>query len=587
MDEGNISQNVSDGKKTYYGKNGNTIGLSRTNEPNIKTKDRNEEEPLTNYKRYHHILSESSGLSANYELSAIYHGNNKQEELEEKGDLKYYRVAEVIYWLNDEHNLFPLIIGLGTPKPTYFKREGNLLGNRWKWAEKIIPPATISEYQRVLSELNTKFNDVVIVNLNADKDKKYCGHPSKDEFKDPKDNPKSCSQNGTSFVTITVSEITGTVPSGFKGLKHSPSGNKMRVLGTYHGNSMISFKESIVATEYESVNAYHRSGKRDTKPLLLELSNGPGQETSKLYTLGNNKWMPSTYSPSDLTKVLDQENCLLNNIVVVDLSKKRDKYCCGMSRHRKIQALLNRNTPDGYTSYMHLNNRYENNFSFNIHRFKDDKEHVWPSSINNIRSVYAYFCKSDDQNKPLLLYVNQGSGSGKWFKRTTGGSNSWVDTDLNSLKTHTPSSSSIIDAIEKELNKICKELNIGCSHDWVLLDIKDLLLISDGEAGKNGDGPDANLSGGTNDGAVGAGGSGSGSSSVGGSGTLGSDEIVDVGPGGTPVANDSSQGIFKQILRYITSNHTEISAIGFGTGLGGSALGYGGYKLFISLATRV
>ncbi|EKX73011.1 hypothetical protein BEWA_015720 [Theileria equi strain WA] len=452
---------------TYYGRNGYTITLSRKDEPEIDVQNEDKKEKLLNYKFYYHTIPDDwDGWSVYYQLKRVEYNGVAQSGLETRGNLSNYRRVCVIYWLNDQHNLLPLIIGLDSGSVTYFKRGEDVISNTWKWANNIVPPANLSDYQRVLSELNENFKNVVIVNLNAGNGQKYCGHPSKDEFKDPKDNPENCSQNGTSLVTVTVSEIGGgTVPKGFNCLKHSATDTaKIRILSTYHGNSMISFTESIVATEHKCLNAYYTSGSRSGKPLLLELSNGENQGTSTLYTLKNDKWVPPTHSQSDLTKALDQENCMRNNTVVVDLSKKRDKYCCGMNGHNKIQVLQHHtNVPDGYTSYMHLNNGYENNFSFNIHRFKDGEEHMWPGSINKIKSVYAYFCKGDGQIMPLLLYVNKGSGYGKWFKRTSG-SNSWIDTDLSSLQSHTPNSPSITKPIEIILREICKELKIGCQH---------------------------------------------------------------------------------------------------------------------------
>ncbi|AFZ80114.1 hypothetical protein BEWA_029650 [Theileria equi strain WA] len=451
------------GTYKYKGSCGCTITLRKEVEPSVKADaDRNEEkEKLENYKFYYHTIPENwEWLSIYYQLKRVEYNGVAQTGLDGMGSLSTYREVCVIYWLNDYANIFPLMIGLGAGHVTHYKRK-NGTTNEWEKAS-IAHPATLSEYQRVLSELNTKFNDVVIVNLNADKDKKYCGHPSFNCFKSPTESSSSCSHNGTTFVIVTVSEITGgTVPNGFKGFKHSPSGNKMRLLGTYHGNSMISFKESVISTEYDYVNAYYTSGSRGDKPLLLELQEHQG--TSKLYTLGNKgEWVPSNLSKNDLTKVLDQENCLRNNIVVADLSNKRGRYCCGMSRHRKIQVEQHRNNvPAGYTSYLHL----PNGASFNIHRFKSvDHTHTFTNFYGQITGIYAYFCNKDGKHRPILLYVNKGSGNGKWFKRTSEGGNNWTDQELSSLKTHTPSFPNIKQHIEEELKKVCKEFGIVCEH---------------------------------------------------------------------------------------------------------------------------
>ncbi|EKX72431.1 hypothetical protein BEWA_048980 [Theileria equi strain WA] len=512
-----ISQNVSDGKKTYYGKNGNTIGIKRTNEPNITTKHGQEgKQPLKNYKQYHHKLPEDDGWwSVTYKLTSIYHGNEKQVGFEKEGYLNTHKALEVVYWSNDEHNSLPLIIGLGEGNPTYFKRENET--NRWEYSN-IVPPADLSDYQGVLNQLNENFKNVVIVNLNAKNGQKYCGHPSKDEFKDPKDNPKSCSQNGTSFVTITVSEINGTVPSGFKGLKHSPSGNKMRVLGTYHGNSMISFKESIVATECGYVNVYYTSGNTTSKPLLLELSNGADQETSKLYTLTNNKWVPSNLSKNDLTQVLDQENCLRNSIVLANVFNKTGYFCCSTNKHN-IQVHQNsRNQPVWSELYEHTLQtkgvKETTEPSFNKHRLMEyDKDFTWPgSSMTDIKKIYVYFCGSNT-NMPLLVYMDDGEGSGKWLKKIYGG-NTWTEVDSGSLSGIRPTDDNSKDKIGKELHEIGKKLNIGCEHT-VTIPVPTAPVATPphppippsfpGAAGSSG-------SAGTN---VGSGSSGSGSSSSG------------------------------------------------------------------------
>ncbi|EKX73420.1 hypothetical protein BEWA_054770 [Theileria equi strain WA] len=456
---------------TYYGRNGYTITLSRIDNPRITKEHGNDEkQSLKNYKQYHHKIPEDNAWwSVYYQLQRVEHNGIEQTGFEEKGYLKTHKALEVVYWSNDEHNSLPLIIGLGEGKPIYFKRKNET--NRWEYSN-IVPPADLSDYNKVLEGLNKTFSDVVIVNLNADKDKKYCGHPSLNCFKSPKDSSESnCSQDSTSFVTITVSEITGgTVPSGFKCLKHSSSGNKMRVLGTYHGDSMISFTESTVATECGYVNAYYTSESRNDKPLLLELSNGADQGTSKLYTLGNNKWVPSNLSKNDLTQVLDYENCMRNNIVLADVSKKEDYHCKCENKHRRIEVVQNtHDLPDESELYEHTikstGGRETPEPSFNKYRFMDDiKDVTLPESLmTEVKKIYVYLCKSNT-NMQLLIYMDNGSEPGKWLRKSYG-DKTWTEANSVSLSGIKPTDSNSKDKIGKELHKIAKELSIGCQHE--------------------------------------------------------------------------------------------------------------------------
>ncbi|EKX72613.1 hypothetical protein BEWA_044540 [Theileria equi strain WA] len=154
---------------TYYGRNGYSITLFRTDEPKIKIKDGDEKQQLKNYKQYKHKIPEDNAWwSVYYQLQKVEHNGIEQTGFEEKGYLQTHKVVEVVYWLNDKANFFPLIIGLGEGKPTHFKRES--ITNEWKYSD-IVPPADLSDYQRVLGGLNTKFNNVVIVNLNAKMDR--------------------------------------------------------------------------------------------------------------------------------------------------------------------------------------------------------------------------------------------------------------------------------------------------------------------------------------------------------------------------------------------------------------------------------
>ncbi|EKX72566.1 hypothetical protein BEWA_050340 [Theileria equi strain WA] len=84
---------------TYYG---NSIGLTRKDEPEIRKSDEGEEkQPLQNYKIYKHELPDNSGWSSStYELKAVNHNGNRQFGLDTVG-FKDHKTVEVVYWLND------------------------------------------------------------------------------------------------------------------------------------------------------------------------------------------------------------------------------------------------------------------------------------------------------------------------------------------------------------------------------------------------------------------------------------------------------------------------------------------------------
>ncbi|AFZ79221.1 hypothetical protein BEWA_020680 [Theileria equi strain WA] len=462
-----ISQNVSNGTKTYYGKNGNTIGLTRSNEPKIKTKDRgNEEEPLKNYKQYHHKFPENNAWwSVTYELEAINHGSNKQEGLNKVG-FKTYKALKVVYWLRDEHNSFPLIIGLGTDTVTYFKRSETIT-NRWEKADKIIHPADLSDYNRVLCELNKNFRNVVIVSINADNKQNYCGHPS---VKQGESTPNDCEEKPT-FPTVKVT-CNGWTTKGFDRYNHKLCDNtSMRILSALYSDSVYSFEKRDVYTQISEVNVYYSSDDAARKkPLITELVISTG--ISEYYTF-NDGFTKIDLDGNGLTCHLDELNCRQNNIVVANVSKK-ENYCCKCRCERdkeRIRVTKNTgsaNAPSGYSIYEHTlestGDQASPKPSFNKHRFRDDpKDFTWSeSSMTDIKKVYVYFC-DNNTNMPLLIYVDKGSGYGKWFKRTSGGSTTWISDDSSSLQSKFPESEANGE-INKALLEICKVFKLNCEH---------------------------------------------------------------------------------------------------------------------------
>ncbi|EKX72597.1 splicing factor 3B subunit 1, putative [Theileria equi strain WA] len=430
-------------------------GLTRMDEPEIKKRDENEEkERFCNYKIYKHKLPEGGEWSpTTYELKAINHGNNKQGGFSQVG-FKDHKTVEVLYWLSDKHNSFPLIIGLGTSNLTYYKRK-NDTSNRWESVERVVYPATLSDYERVLGELNEKFKNLVIIQLQAEADKGYCGHPSVKQGEPP---PKDCGSESVNIPTVQVT--CSDYNKGFDKYTHTfGPGSPMRVLSAVYGSNVYSLGKRDISKQYQEVNVYYSSTDRDRiKPLVIGLVPFSGVQY-EYYTFENTLNRANGITKTNITSHLDKQNCTQNNIVVANLSN-RGRYCCGMNGHNKIQVFPNANhVPAGYASYIHL----PNGATFNVHRFTDGSNtHTFPNLSGRITGIYAYFC-GNDLSKPLLLYVNQGSGS-SWL-RTVGRSDTWVDTGLSSLKSHAPSSSGITDSIKQELNKICKELRIvGCPH---------------------------------------------------------------------------------------------------------------------------
>ncbi|AFZ80339.1 hypothetical protein BEWA_031920 [Theileria equi strain WA] len=437
----------------YYG---NGIGITRTDEPEIRKSDEGEEkQPLQNYKIYKHELPDNSGWSSTtYELKAINYKDKQQHGFDTVG-FKTHKTVEVVYWLRDRYNSFPLVIGLGTTNLNYYRRK-NDTSNRWERVERIVYPANLSDYNKVLPELNDKFKDVVVIQLQADKD--YCGHPSVKQGDGPQ---VSCT--GLSNVPIVTVTCNSKDHKGFDKYTHTGGlGSPIKLLSAAHGDKLHSFNIKDIDKQYQEVNVYYSSTDRGKiKPLVIGLVPVSGTQ-SEYYTFDGKLTRNRNINPGKLLDHLDKQNCLRNDIVVTDLSK-RGKYCCGVNVHSKIQVLPNsrNNVPNGYTSYLHLPT---GSAILSIHKFKSGGDtHTFSNLSGRITGIYAYFCKSDDQNKPLLLYVNKGSGSA-WFKRTSGGNDTWIYTGLNSLQSYTPNSLSIKQPIEKVLHEICKELKITCQH---------------------------------------------------------------------------------------------------------------------------
>ncbi|EKX72812.1 hypothetical protein BEWA_013710 [Theileria equi strain WA] len=457
-----ISRNVSNGVKTSYrGKNGNSIGLTRIDEPEIRKSDEGGEDKdkLRNYKFYYHAIPEDNAWwSVYYQLQRVEHNGIEQTGLDGKGYLSTYREVRIIYWLSDEHNSFPLIIGLGTPNVTYYKRLVNVIGNGWESAG-ITHPADLSDYNKVLCELNNGLKSIVIVNLNAKNGQNYCGHPSVKQGESP---PESCKEE-SKFLTVSV-ECDSQLHKGFNKYTHKFNDNApMKILSALHSGNIVSFGKRDISKQYKEVNVYYSSTDSGrNKPLIIGLAHFSGGQ-SEYYTFDGKLARNHSIKEPKLLDHLDEQNCMRNNIIVADLSKK-GRYCCGMSKHRKIQVhqIIRNNVPAGYTSYLHLPT---DSAIFSIHRFKSvDHIHTFSNLSGWITGIYAYFC-NNDLNKPLLLYVNQGSGYGKWFKRTSVESNNWTEDDLSSLKIHTPTFHSIKQPIKDILHNICKEVGIvGCKH---------------------------------------------------------------------------------------------------------------------------
>ncbi|EKX72614.1 hypothetical protein BEWA_044550 [Theileria equi strain WA] len=233
---------------------------------------------------------------------------------------------------------------------------------------------------------------------------------------------------------------------------------------------MISFKESIVTTEYKCLNAYYTSENMNDKPLLLELQE-VNQETSKLYTLGNDgKWTSSEFSKDDLTQALDQENCIRNNIVLANVSNKGNYFCkCG-NNHREIHVKQQyNNLPIGSELYEHTLQstvgKESQKSSFNSHRLMDySKDVTLPEiSVKDTNKIYVYFCDRN-KNMPLLVYMDNGSEHGGTWLRKIYGDKTWTEADSGSLSVESPNDSDSKDKIGKLLHEVGKELNIGCEH---------------------------------------------------------------------------------------------------------------------------
>lgn len=436
----------------------NTISLTRRDEPVIKTKDGGDEKPLENYKIYKHELPDNDGWSSTtYELKAVNYKDKQQYGLDTRSGFKTHRTLEVVYWLRDDHNSFPLIIGLGTTNLNYYRRKNETI-NRWE-ESGIIYPATISEYNKLLCKLNNELKSIVIIQLQAGASKSYCGHPSVKQGDSP---PEDCEEK-TDFPTVSVTCSNDS--KGFDKYTHTCGrGSPMKILSALHSGNRYSFNLKDIDTQYKEVHVYYSSTDHDrNKPLIIELVNfNTGK--SEYYTFENKFNRANGITKTNIIDHLDTLNCRQNNIAVADVSQKSGYYCkCKSGKHKEIQVTPDsNNVPEGYTSYIHL----PADASFNLYRFKDEtRKRTFSPIPDKFIGCYVYFCDKN-KNMPLLVYMDKGSEHGGiWLKRTSGGFTTLTDTNLSSLKSHTPSSSSIKQHVEDTLRSICKDLQIsGCLH---------------------------------------------------------------------------------------------------------------------------
>ncbi|EKX73334.1 hypothetical protein BEWA_053900 [Theileria equi strain WA] len=456
---------------TYYrDKDENSITLNKRVDPYI-----NDEEPLKGYKLYEHRTPHGFWpWEASYKVGKVKYREVQQNiEYSSSDKNQPYIKVTVIYWKNDESNEFPLLLGLhfGIKKSFYTKKDPYYTNNDWEPENSLSNSSKTGNYKNVLDKLNTKFKDLVVVNLKTNKDESYCGHPSLDCFKAPKSNSgeHTCAGNTVKFPAISVKEKKNRPFSGYTKFKHSFKTGKMRLFTTYGGTSYIPFKDPILSKECKSVSVYY--GSRDDgirKPLLLEV---PVQENSfpkyKHYTLNDGAWKyDESIKEYNLAHELDELNCRYNSVATVDISQKTN-YCCKYktSEHKERvfveRKTISMNIPSGYELYEHRPNETPEPF-FNGNRFRDgSNDHRWPGGpIIGISKVFVYFSGSD----PILISVKHSSGH-KWFKRRPCrgyGYCVWTGKDLDTIEGINPEGRS--DAIYTALKKISETLTQKCTH---------------------------------------------------------------------------------------------------------------------------
>ncbi|EKX72177.1 hypothetical protein BEWA_046410 [Theileria equi strain WA] len=420
------------------------ITLTRTYDPKWHT-DYNK---LPGYKLYIHTLPTSWAWT--YYLGVINHKNTQQRGI---GDHKTYvraNYVSVYYWKNDEDNILPLFIGinLNGNYHTYFTKQS--IDNEW-WKEYDKSPYTPGFHFTDI--LDGTFKKIVILNLNADVNSKYCGHPSKDDFKLLKES--SPSQVNSEYVTISVDWEDNKPCQGYTAFTHKSSGS-MYILSTWNDGKFIQFKKHLLKTKYESAIVYYT--------------------TCEFYEFNGNRWH-HMFNIEDgkkhrentaLIKILDRHTCQRYDAIPIDISEKSGSYKCKdkCDSGHMINVWKDNNASKDLGKYEAYTHTLPNGMSSTITRFKNGPKsimlHGCTFPVDAIRYATIYFpqCRIDT---PVLLYIAHGSSDNSWYEKSKK-RNEWVEVETR-LNNRTPKDIDkkvLINVLEGILNKLdlkgCKEV---------------------------------------------------------------------------------------------------------------------------------
>ncbi|AFZ81514.1 hypothetical protein BEWA_009270 [Theileria equi strain WA] len=205
--------------------------------------------------------------------------------------------------------------------------------------------------------------------------------------------------------------------------------------------------KQISGDNVEKVSVYR--WKENDKPLVLKMK---GFDKSVTYyqnvSDNNEKWQRVTNNTTEEApeELLDNTNCKVNNMVVLDLSfdnslhcsADKKGYCCSLCSKKKINVIEEKftipNTRETLTSYLHSPDskckvhkiKYKDSKTNNV-KIIDLPDLSLPK--DHIVQLSVYYCS----HNPVLIYVKKGNNSWKWYVKS--GESTWKHCDELSGKT--------------------------------------------------------------------------------------------------------------------------------------------------------
>ncbi|AFZ79597.1 hypothetical protein BEWA_024460 [Theileria equi strain WA] len=188
-------------------------------------------------------------------------------------------------------------------------------------------------------------------------------------------------------------------------------------------------------TDCKSVTVYYWSGNRDYKgSLVVQLS---GARDSYYTNSGGGRWEEEEINSGALLTTLDGINCPLK-IHPVDISQKSgSSYSCP-SCNQPITTLISSPIDDKYTKVTHSPDGL-------VGRLKDDKYNITNIPMTReIGNIYVYWYHKDGgEGKSFLICLpypnidNDYSSGDIWYKRESSDDNTWTKVDNSPPSSHT------------------------------------------------------------------------------------------------------------------------------------------------------